>query len=239
MKPSPPEVASSPAQLRERWLARLNHELKAPLAAMLTEIQATLQRQRTAHAYEKALARCERHVRTLSRLVDQMLDPPPESRRAGKRRRRKTDLAQLLAGCVNDSAFAAAQAGVALRVGACPDRSVYLEPGFVALLVDYLLAVSICHAGAGGIVTVSAASPAAPPATIAIGLHRVELTADVLERATPSLRLAPPASPPARSLLADYAAALGCSVTIEAAGDGDASYVIALAEKKTCPATVP
>jgi len=58
---------------QERFIADASHELKTPLALVLTETQVLLQRDRTPEEYDRFVAGVQDQLRHLSRMVDSML----------------------------------------------------------------------------------------------------------------------------------------------------------------------
>lgn len=66
--------AQSEAQHHKRLAANLSHELKTPIAAILTTAQSTLRCERTSDKYKQALRLCERNSRSMSQLIRRMLD---------------------------------------------------------------------------------------------------------------------------------------------------------------------
>lgn len=66
--------AEALAGAKARLVADMGHELRTPVAALLTTLQATLRRERSDEEYRAALGTSERITRDFGRLVDDMLD---------------------------------------------------------------------------------------------------------------------------------------------------------------------
>jgi len=66
--------AEQVAAHRSRMAANLSHELKTPIAAMMTTAQTMLSHERTSDKYKQALRLCERNTRSMSQLIRRMLD---------------------------------------------------------------------------------------------------------------------------------------------------------------------
>lgn len=62
------------SEYRKRLAANLSHELKTPIAAILTTAQTMLSHERTSDRYKQALRLCERNARSMSQLIRRMLD---------------------------------------------------------------------------------------------------------------------------------------------------------------------
>jgi|CXWL01.1.fsa_nt_gi signal transduction histidine kinase len=62
------------AAARSRLVDDMSHELRTPLAILLTAAQATLESERSSEVYRRTLALVERQVRSLTRLVERMLE---------------------------------------------------------------------------------------------------------------------------------------------------------------------
>jgi signal transduction histidine kinase len=107
------------AAARSRLVDDLSHELRTPLAVLLTAAQATLEAERPGDAYRRTLALVERQVRSLTRLVERMLE-------IGRVERGEValaevdDLAAAVRGTVADFTEVAAARSVALAVTAGP-----------------------------------------------------------------------------------------------------------------------
>ncbi|WP_309386910.1 sensor histidine kinase [Cerasicoccus frondis] len=62
------------ARAYSRLSANLSHELKTPIAAILTTAQSMLRCERTSDKYKQALRLCERNSRSMNQLIRRMLD---------------------------------------------------------------------------------------------------------------------------------------------------------------------
>src|SRR5206468_2225210 len=61
-------------ELRNRFLADASHELRTPVAALVTALDVTLRQPRTAEAYLRVLESCRGDAQQLRRLVERLME---------------------------------------------------------------------------------------------------------------------------------------------------------------------
>jgi len=88
-------VAEAAGRAKDEFLAILSHELRNPLSPILTAV--ALLRLQTQAGHNPALDAVERQVRHMMRLVDDLLDVSSVTRGRIELRRRRVDVAELLA----------------------------------------------------------------------------------------------------------------------------------------------
>lgn len=153
-------IAAATAELRaardarERLVADAAHELRTPLAAMRTDLDVTLRRERPASELRETLGRVRGEVARLSALAEQLLDVT--ARRAAAATLADDDLAA----CVRQAADAlgalAAERGVSLAVEAPASLPARFDRAAIARVVGNLVDNATRFAPAGSAVTVRA-----------------------------------------------------------------------------------
>lgn len=162
----------------------LAHELRTPVARLLTQVQVTLARPRDAADYRDALAASAEGLEQLSRTVadllllakaDNGLLPPPTGR---------VELASLAAQVIAYHEAPAAERQVSLRVEG--ESRVPGDAGLLARALSNLVSNAIRHAQAGSAVTVaigpSPVSDGSAMARVCVRNHGDALSAETLER---------------------------------------------------------
>jgi len=142
------------SEMRTQLIADLSHELKTPLAAMLTQTQATLKHRRSTKTYRQALELCERNIRGMSELVQRMLDL-----NGGIHERipcwQEVNPKLLLQGCIELQKPAALQVAVRIRLVCASGIALRTDPDFLEMMVNHLLGNAIKHSPREGLVTLS------------------------------------------------------------------------------------
>lgn len=228
MDPAPPH------RLPTRLLAYLHHELRTPLAAMLTRAQAALRQPRTPEAYRLTLEAVERNVRELSRQVERMLEvagrsPPHDDPSWGP-----VVLAPLLEACAATQAVLAGKTAVSVEVTTTPSEPVWTDPQYLTAIVSGLLAHAIQCSSAGGRVTLSAVAEDAELRRIRLHAERAELPSDDTRNLFDPLHVSrwmqssrdADAVRLGLALVAEYAVVLGCTIGLGAACEGGAVFVL-------------
>ncbi len=102
---------------KDQFLAMLAHELRNPLAPLLTGLHLLQHSQMTAETRERTRAMMERQVRHLSHLVDDLLDVSRILRGKVQLRRERLDLGKLARTAAEDRRAVLARAGLKLLLG--------------------------------------------------------------------------------------------------------------------------
>ena len=151
---------------KDEWISMLAHELRNPLAPLLTGLHVLRHNSGDRPAVEQAAAMMERQVRRLARLVDDLLDV---SRVAGGKirlRRERLDLARLVRTTAADHRHALTEAGLELSVEA-PETPVWLtgDATRLAQVLSNLLDNAVKFTDRGGRVAVKLTAPDEPGAS--------------------------------------------------------------------------
>jgi two-component system, OmpR family, sensor kinase len=137
-----------------QFTADASHELRTPVAVVLTQTQSALARDRSAAEYREALAACQRSAQRMRRLLESLLELARlDSAKGGSARRLPFDLDVLAAGVVDQLRHEASQreASVVLDTSPTPCTG---DPEQVERLVLNLVANAIQYNRPGGTVTV-------------------------------------------------------------------------------------
>ena len=111
---------------KDEWIALLAHELRGPLAPVLTSLHVLRQPGVPDQARGESLDRAERQVRHLGRLVDGLLEASRILLGQIRLRVERLDLARLVRTAAEDQRAVLAQAGITLDVEA-PETPVWVE----------------------------------------------------------------------------------------------------------------
>ena len=111
---------------KDEWIALLAHELRNPLAPVLTSLHVLRQQGATAEERAESVDRADRQVRHLGRLVDGLLEASRVLLGQVRLRAERLDLARLVRTAAGDQRAVLEQAGVSLAVDA-PETPVWVE----------------------------------------------------------------------------------------------------------------
>lgn len=155
------ELAEAHRQ-KDQFLAMLAHELRNPLAPLLTGLHILRQPQMTVEAVEQTRAMMERQLRHVSHLVDDLLDVSRILRGKVELRRERLDLGQLARTAAEDRRAVLKQAGLALvlNIRATPVW-VMGDPTRLTQVLNNLLDNAVKFADGGHKVTVQVTADAA------------------------------------------------------------------------------
>ncbi len=138
---------------RDRFLAMLSHELRNPLAAILTANELMEHRDPRAFVHERAVV--NRQARVLSRLVDDLLDLSRLTLGKIAIAKAPVDVAELVARSVEAHRPAAANSGIALEVESFPESCAAIgDPVRLEQVMSNLLANALKYTLRGGRVTI-------------------------------------------------------------------------------------
>jgi PAS domain S-box-containing protein len=140
---------------KDEWIALLAHELRNPLASVLTSLHVLRQESASPAVRGESLDRAERQVRHLSRLVDGLLEASRVLLGRVRLRSERLDLARLVRTAAEDQRAVLGQAGVTLEVET-PETPVWVEGDATRLTqaLNNLLDNSLKFSAAGGRVSV-------------------------------------------------------------------------------------
>lgn len=233
--------AEALAESRTRLIANMSHELKTPLAAMLTTLQATLVRPREPEHYRETLGVLERNTRGLGQLVRRMLDFVSAEDVALRAERRPVGLPALLASCLDELRPVAEQRGVTLELQApAASPPVETDPDLLAVVLRNLLANAIRYSPAGRPVVVSlGCSPAGTP-VITVRDQGPGIAPEVLPRIFEPFFRGDAARSRAEgtfglglAIVADYVALLGCHIEVDTEPGRGTAFILTLGAPKS------
>lgn len=142
---------------RKRFLADASHELRTPVAALVTTLEVSLRRIRDADSYRQTMQTCLADARLLRTLVEALMQQARSEIGQFKEEAIDTDVEKLLLECVEILHALADEKGVALAVTAQGPMRAKVAPGRLRQAVLGLLENAIDHNRRGGEVTLSAA----------------------------------------------------------------------------------
>lgn len=148
--------AESLAESRGELIANLSHELKTPLAAMLTTAQSTLKRAQSETDYRESVVLWERNTRDMSHLVVRMLDLVAADEHELKPLIRTVNLADLLGDFLLSFQDVARKKGARIELKAADSLSVETDPELLTVILNNLFSNALRYCGEGGIVQIEA-----------------------------------------------------------------------------------
>jgi PAS domain S-box-containing protein len=146
------ESAEAASRAKDEFLAMLGHELRNPLAPILTALQLLKLRGIEAGEHERGII--ERQVRHLVGLVDDLLDVSRITRGRVELRRELIELSDVVARAVEIASPLLEQQRHVLRIDVPPGLVVSGDIGRLAQVVANLLSNAAKYTDAGGTVTV-------------------------------------------------------------------------------------
>lgn len=142
---------------KDQFLAMLAHELRAPLAPILTATHLLQHRGASPKALERAAGVIDRQVHHLARLVDDLLEVSRITRGKIRMERQVTDAAAVVARALETSRPAIQAKGHALEVVLAPERlPLEADPVRLSQVLSNLLQNAAKYTDAGGRITLRA-----------------------------------------------------------------------------------
>jgi PAS domain S-box-containing protein len=168
---------------KDEFLAMLAHELRNPLAPVLTGVHVARQAAADSQAREAALEMVERQARHLARLVDDLLDVSRLTRGRVQLRPERLDLARLVRTTAEDRRAMLRQADLALAV-ATPETPVWVQgdPTRLAQVLQNLLDNAAKFTDRGGRVDVGVAVDEAGQAVVTVRDTGIGIDPAMLQR---------------------------------------------------------
>lgn len=139
---------------RRRFLANASHELRTPVAAMLTTLEVSLRRARDADAYREAIETTLGDARLMRSLVDSLMSQARAETQALDEESQELDLAAIIEQIVASLHAMAAEKQVQLHTDLSP-VTVYTQSARLRSVLLNLIANAIHHNRIGGSVDVS------------------------------------------------------------------------------------
>lgn len=143
------------SQAKDEFLAMLGHELRNPLAPIVTALQ--LMRKRSSNGSEREQAIIQRQVDHLVRLVDDLLDVAKVTRGKVDLKRERFDVSQALARAVEQASHLLEQRNHRLHIDVKPGVQWVGDPFRIAQVVANLLTNAARYTDAGGEIRLHAA----------------------------------------------------------------------------------
>ncbi|WP_309400087.1 sensor histidine kinase [Cerasicoccus maritimus] len=132
-----------------RLAANLSHELKTPIAAILTTAQTMLRCERTSDKYKQALRLCERNSRSMSQLIRRMLDLSKAGSDAWEPKFQSTDPRTLLATSIDLHTPIADDDGVVMLMVCREDQLIETDADLLLIMINNLLGNAIRYTPRG------------------------------------------------------------------------------------------
>jgi signal transduction histidine kinase len=140
---------------RHQFLADASHELRTPVAALVTTMEVSLRHPRQAEAYRATLESCLSDARLLRQLVERLMEQCRADELSHDEAVEEVDLAPLLGQCAQQASVLARENGVEVR-RAIPDSvRVKTQPQRVRSIIGNLLSNAVEYNHPGGKVELS------------------------------------------------------------------------------------
>lgn len=140
---------------RHQFLADASHELRTPVAALVTTMEVSLRHPRQAEAYRATLESCLSDARLLRKLVERLMEQCRADELSHDEAVEEVDLAPLLGQCAQQASVLARENGVEVR-RAIPDSvRVKTQPQRVRSIIGNLLSNAVEYNHPGGKVELS------------------------------------------------------------------------------------
>jgi signal transduction histidine kinase len=137
---------------RQQFLADASHELRTPVAALVTTTEVALRHPRDADAYRRTLQTCLADARLLRRLVERLMEQCRADTLSHDEPTVETDLSPLLAQCADQAASLGQDKNITLVRRIPPTIPWETQPGRLRSVVTNLLANAVEHNRPGGTV---------------------------------------------------------------------------------------
>jgi signal transduction histidine kinase len=141
---------------RQQFLADASHELRTPVAALVTTAEVALRHSRDADAYRKTVETCLTDARLLRRLVERLMEQCRAETLSHDEPPAHVDLTPLLSECADHAAALGQTRGITLIRSLPAELSVQTQPGRLRSVMTNLLANAVEHNRPGGTVELTA-----------------------------------------------------------------------------------
>lgn len=142
-------------KLRQQFMADASHELRTPVAALVTALEVALRRPRDAESYRQTLVTCLTDAQLLRRLVESLLTQVRAGAAPAGETPEPFDLHQLISECVMALNPVAIERGIHLRADAVEDLRIISEPARIRSILINLIDNAIEYNRAGGEVAIT------------------------------------------------------------------------------------
>lgn len=143
---------------RRQFLADASHELRTPVAALITGLEVTLARPRTAEAYRAQLEDALGESRHLRRLVERLMEQVRSEVPSHDEPPREIDLSGLLDECADTAAALGRDRRISVKRAFAPGIRLVTQPGRLRSVVQNLLANAVHYNRDGGVVEIRASA---------------------------------------------------------------------------------
>jgi PAS domain S-box-containing protein len=147
-------AAERASRAKDEFLAMLGHELRNPLAPILTALGVMRMRSQEAHKLEREII--ERQVKHVVRLVDDLLEVSRITRGKVKLERRLVDMGEVIAQAVEMASPLVEQRQQHLSISVDPHLTMQGDPGRLAQIFSNLLTNASKYTPEGGDITLCA-----------------------------------------------------------------------------------
>ena len=146
---------------QKQFTADAAHELRTPLAVILSETQTTLRRERGAEEYRDTIRACEESAQKMRRLCDSMLELARLDTGSDSGGKTPVDLARVARECIRQLSPLAEKQGVQIREDLQP-AEIPGHPDQIGRVFINLIANALDHTPSGGAIQVSLSSKNGP-----------------------------------------------------------------------------
>jgi signal transduction histidine kinase len=143
---------------RRQFTADASHELRTPVAALVTAIEVALRRERDPGHYRQTLATCLADARLLQRLVETLLAQVKSELTVGPQPLEDVELAKIVEQCATGIAPLAEQRSIEIDTNVPADLVLRTQPDRVRSIVMNLLGNAVEHNRDGGSVQIDASA---------------------------------------------------------------------------------
>jgi len=141
---------------RHQFLADASHELRTPVAALVTTAEVSLRHPRAAESYRATLETCLADARLLRRLVERLMEQCRADELSHDEPPQELDLAPLLNQCADQAAALARERDIELARDLPAEIRLVTQPGRLRSVVMNLLANAVEYNRPGGRVELTA-----------------------------------------------------------------------------------
>lgn len=135
---------------RHQFLADASHELRTPVAALVTTIEVSLRHPRTADAYRNTLDSCLADARLLRQLVERLMEQCRADELSHDEAVEEVELAPLLGQCAAQAGVLGRERDVDVRSDIPPDVRITTQPQRLRSVVTNLLSNAVEYNRPGG-----------------------------------------------------------------------------------------
>lgn len=137
---------------RQQFLADASHELRTPVAALVTTTEVALRHPRTAESYRSTLESCLADARLLRRLVERLMEQCRADTLSHDEAVERTDLTPLLEQCADQAAALGHDKNVTIKREIPPNLALPTQPQRLRSVVINLLSNAVEYNRPGGTV---------------------------------------------------------------------------------------